>query len=80
MIQLPFERHKTLSVVYNYSFQNRIHVLLPYAVFGLSSLIAGSLCTILPETKGVPTAELPHDELQGSQENTKEPKLDEAMI
>ena len=37
--------------------QNRIHVLLPYAVMGGTALVAGSLCITLPETKDMPTSE-----------------------
>ena len=38
--------------------QNRVHALLPYAITGGFSLLAGALCMTLPETMNTPLEEV----------------------
>jgi hypothetical protein len=44
-----------------YFFQIRIHVALPYSIFGVICLQAAVLGLFLPETKGAPTLETMDD-------------------
>ena len=52
--------NKTL-IIASIDKQNRVHLMLPYGIMGVLCLIAGGLCLILPETKGVATAETVDD-------------------
>lgn len=38
--------------------QDRVHRLLPYAIFGANALLCGLLCLTLPETANQPTLEV----------------------
>jgi hypothetical protein len=47
-----------------FSFQTRIHVLLPYAIFATLAFLAMCACLLLPETTGQPTQELITPQIQ----------------
>ncbi|KAJ7391895.1 hypothetical protein OS493_016191 [Desmophyllum pertusum] len=45
----------------------RVHPLLPYGIMGSQALMASLLCMTLPETRGMPTAEIMDSEAEGAE-------------
>ena len=47
-----------VNIEFSISFQQNVHVILPFGVMALTGFLAGLLCFTLPETRNLPTQEV----------------------